>query len=474
MKYFICFFLFLFSFTTFAGGCGGHGGDSYSLEFYRIGKYLAQEFTSWRPEDFSKLSIKFNPKQFEFAVENTRIVSTANPLILLDREVDAINRSSEGSNIIELNRIRWDSQKQNRLLRMGIVLHEYLGIQKSLFGSGEWDNYVLSSQLLDLYEARNVLDSRVNFKRQRSTIAARFAESKVVPDFHVSSSFPLSCVEYSALEDDSSTYVHFDSFILKEKSNQGKWMSSATQRVLDTHIERVWRDEDPTEKIDTPKSLIKEYIRQTPDGDLISEVTTDYKYEGQPASSIDPKRGVLSYFYCSRLGSQTQAMTKYMYDSLTPILDLPNSSNYEKFLKEHKKLANGSSFKKCLKGDNSNCLKLIKKMDNFTLADEAILVANAKQNIKGINEWLDKLDHKSNATALKPLSDLYTSFVAHQNYVQGLLNFRNPDANQADFGLGNFLEGLETRLPKAYETAKYTFSKELEDIQMKSVRSFQP
>lgn len=473
MKKIFSIILILMQASVFAqdrGGCGGHGGDGYSLEFYRLGKHLVQEISSWKPEDFKDVKVNFSVSQLSNAVERTKIISVPGPLLLNGIPVDAINDTTTDLPTITIDRARWDAMANKRLRKLGVVLHEYLGIVQGLYGHGEWDSYPLSSELMAIYESKLIQDAGKTLQRVES-LRTQFTASQKAPSYVSTNEFPMSCVEFSALKGDSTKFIRKNAFILYPDKNLGEWYGTAEQREEKTHITREWIDQDPTEKDDRGQSTIKEFIRATKNGDLITEITTDYKYDSQLASTIDSKRGVLSYLYCSKLGSKALAMTKLMRDSLNPVFDLPKTSDYSSYVSKIKSEAASSQYKKCKESNNKACLKVIEKMDKFTIPYESITIDTAKANITDINKWLETLSGADNTFVIRPIKTLFNHYVKHQTYITALLRL-NPQTAKQGIGLDDFVQSLDNKVPLSYETAKKEFQLEFEAVQRSFILSF--
>ncbi|MFZ4715102.1 MAG: hypothetical protein ACOYL6_15380 [Bacteriovoracaceae bacterium] len=484
MKRFIFYFLFLnlVSLSSFAGieggGCGGHGGDGYSLEFYRLGKKLVQDIKTWSKEDLSRLSVKFRPEELDSAVEKTRIVSTLEPLKLLKKEVDAINHSENSTLLIEVNRPRWDSYEGKRAKKMGIVLHEYLGIVQGLYGHGEWDNYQLSDEILAIYEQKYIHNNRLPFERKRKEIKAAFLAAST-PFSGLQKGMAWSCAEFSALKDDESIFYHENAYLFSKKdetlNNYGTWQSNITFTAEENLFVRQWIDQDPTESIDNPDSNIKEFMKLTASGDLVVEVTTDYRYSNQVTSMADPKRGALSYFYCSKLGSQTLKMMNFMSSSLLPIFDTPTTPAYEDYKKKLEDLADSRRFKRCEQKPQGNaCRNTYKALTKIKLSPETESLNTAKTNLEKINVWLNSLNDQENGYASKAILELFNQYVVHQEYLSSILDVgETPYMDNMKF-FQNFLDGLKTRLPLAYAEAKVIFQRETVDAKRKTILEFAP
>jgi hypothetical protein len=106
------------------GNEGGHGGDTYALEFATLGQKIAQELNL---EDNQQLMAKWqlSATTLKTTVQNTLVYSSEEDQVKLRGQiVDAINYP-ESKKII-LNRTRWREAVLSDKLKL--VLHEYFGI----------------------------------------------------------------------------------------------------------------------------------------------------------------------------------------------------------------------------------------------------------------------------------------------------------------------------------------------------------
>ena len=453
-----------------SGGCGGHGGDARSLEFYRLGKSLASQFRTIQdesPEDFEQLPGKFLADELDKAVESTRIVSRTEPLISNGNPVDAKNHTEDNTPWIEIQSTRWDSYSGDRDRKIAIVLHEYLGITQGLYHHGEWDNYQLSDRLLSIYERKVVTEPQMVHDQQIETLRVKFREAQRPSPEQLQKA--LSCVEISALRDDSSKFIHEDAYLWlqsgQNSNNLGSWQNGVVFQQSGAGLFRQWEDQDPTETTDHPKRKIKEFIRVSPRGDLVVELTTDYLYENQSASVVEPGRGVLAYFNCSSLASETLSQLRFMRDSLIPVLNIQHTPSFAHYVLKMKALQKTHAYKRCTKDKKYGaCQRALRRMDRITLTSEATTVETAKSNINLVNTWLNGLSERDNAKAETPLNDLFNHFVVHQADVKSLMQLDDlPSANDS-IRLDSFIDSLIHRLPVAYEEARLSFLKEYENI----------
>ena len=453
-----------------SGGCGGHGGDARSLEFYRLGKSLASQFRKIQdesPEDFEQLPGKFLADELDKAVESTRIVSRPEPLISNGNPVDAKNHTEDKSPWIEIQSTRWDSYSGDRDRKIAIVLHEYLGITRGLYHHGEWDNYQLSDRLLSIYERKVVIEPQVVHDRQIETLKANFRAAQRPSPEQLQKA--LSCVEISALRDDSSKFIHEDAYLWLQRgqnnNNLGSWQNGVVFQQNAANLFRQWEDKDPTESVDHPKNKIKEFIRVSPRGDLIVELTTDYLYENQSPAIAEPGRGVLAYLSCSSLASETLSQLRFMRDSLIPVLNIQHTPSFTLYVSKMEGLQKTPAYKRCTKDKKYGaCKRTLRRMNRISVTSEAATVETAKSNINLVNIWLNGLSELDNSKAAEPLNDLFNRFVVHQANIKSLMQLDDGPSKNDSIRLDSFIDSLIHRLPVAYEEARLSFLKEYENI----------
>lgn len=105
------------------GNEGGHGGDTYVIEFATLGKLISAGFNSFSDETLKQNY--FTKEAFEMVVKTVKIASHSKEEMLLEgEEVDAINFPDK--DLIKINRDRWRELSLEG--RIKLVMHEYFGI----------------------------------------------------------------------------------------------------------------------------------------------------------------------------------------------------------------------------------------------------------------------------------------------------------------------------------------------------------
>lgn len=116
------------------GNEGGHGGDTYALEFFTLAKRLEKQMLSEEVRDRSVFA-KWNISSVGFseAIKATWLVSAEGASVRLNgAEVDAINSQGSAKEFqghayrILINRTRWRESSLRQ--KLSLVLHEYFGV----------------------------------------------------------------------------------------------------------------------------------------------------------------------------------------------------------------------------------------------------------------------------------------------------------------------------------------------------------
>jgi hypothetical protein len=129
-----------FATGAFASGRDvGNGGDSYSLQFVKIGHDLESWIAS--KKGATDFPAELDEKSFVNTVNTTRVESTDEALSLNGIPKDAINYPAEKR--IVFNRAAWDKLKTYQQ-RASLVMHEYLGIMGLDDSSYRISSYFLS------------------------------------------------------------------------------------------------------------------------------------------------------------------------------------------------------------------------------------------------------------------------------------------------------------------------------------------
>ena len=118
------------------GGTAGNGGDAYALEFTTLARIIAESLANQHIKLADVDAAKFSEQ-----IEKTKVVSLEQT-ILNDTEVDAINYPQE--NKIEISRSRWKEYKGDQRKKLGLILHEMLGVMNV-----NDDHYQISSKYLE-------------------------------------------------------------------------------------------------------------------------------------------------------------------------------------------------------------------------------------------------------------------------------------------------------------------------------------
>lgn len=154
MKTKTLFFALFFSLPLNSFAQGGHdvgnGGDSDALEFVSIAKSIVNH---WEEFEFTQNS-PVTKDSFQRAVERAEVHSTDEKLLFKAFEVDAKNfpfcESSQDPRppycgVVFINRQRWKDLEKDRVKKIALVFHEYLGV----LGTNQTrfdDYYQLSAQ----------------------------------------------------------------------------------------------------------------------------------------------------------------------------------------------------------------------------------------------------------------------------------------------------------------------------------------
>lgn len=124
------------------GNEGGHGGDSYVLEFVTLGKLVSAGLESFTSQTLRESH--FTREAFEQVVTTVKVSSHGKEEMFLEgKEVDAINFPQ--ANQIKINRDRW--REHSLESRIQLVMHEYFGIL-----GVERDNYSVTLKFLSFIQ----------------------------------------------------------------------------------------------------------------------------------------------------------------------------------------------------------------------------------------------------------------------------------------------------------------------------------
>jgi hypothetical protein len=134
-----------------AGDWSSGGGDAVAVEFSAIGYQVAGYLRELERDGVKKLGLK--SRDFLKIVEDTRVVSSAKPLVWNGAEVDAINHP--GKKLIEVSRARWKDNEGRNGDKLALVMHEYLGIAKV-----DDRKYQTSHKLRALFAQRGLTDTK--------------------------------------------------------------------------------------------------------------------------------------------------------------------------------------------------------------------------------------------------------------------------------------------------------------------------
>ena len=121
MKKILMAFVFIFPLWANSGSSVGNGGDPFAFEFINTARDVINLFSWINLSDLPE----FNALAFTQAVQQTHIASEVH-VILNGSEVGAINYPDQ--TLITVNQSFWQTANPNQ--RMGLVIHEYLGIMR--------------------------------------------------------------------------------------------------------------------------------------------------------------------------------------------------------------------------------------------------------------------------------------------------------------------------------------------------------
>lgn len=116
----VCLFIFLFnSPKLLAGNFVGNGGDSEVEEFYHIIRTVVNDIRKCSFVGKRETSLV---DEIEKVIIDSKIYSHDGPLVILDRQVDAINYPE--TNTIVFDRSRWKDLPYGKKIKL--TIHEFL------------------------------------------------------------------------------------------------------------------------------------------------------------------------------------------------------------------------------------------------------------------------------------------------------------------------------------------------------------
>jgi hypothetical protein len=449
MKHLLFSFIFLVTLasSTFAqdGGCGGHGGDAISQEFYQTGESVVSQIKKLSSDELKSLPFALEVSGLELALEQTRVISTDEKLYKDGIEVDAKNYY-DASARIEVNRARWLQYKDQKFKKYGIVLHEYLGILKAMSPTrGEWDEYSASAKILALL-SKHEKSSTDSHRLWVDTTRIIFNQSAGNSLDLIERGMNFSCVEYSLLSNDIAPIPHLNAY-------SSSTLPKAIEEFTESQTDSAFRNE----------------IRITRNGSLII-LKTDLQTKAEVGLS-----------YCSKLGSKSLQLVRFLSESILPIFDMPKTRSFAEYQRKIADLANTGAYRGCVEKENmKDCLRMVKKLDQIKLEGERVAVETAKSNIGQINDWLNSLPERERFLVNPPLLGLFSDYAAHQDYLRGLMDLNDSgmmhtpynETKRDAIGLKNFIDSIQNRLPLAYEAAKARFLQQTTTREIEFIENF--
>ncbi len=412
--------------TAIAQTDGSHGGDAIAMEAYQFGAQLNDQIRKLSDHQIGQLGGSFNAALFEDAFKRTRFTSTNEELIYKNAPVDAINDTSAETPKITFNRPRWLQYDGLNQKKEEITLHEILGVVKKINpNSGEWDEYSLSNQIVKILDQLQDPAKKMSIAQ----IEEKFKTSEGISiRENIKAGLTYSCLEYSGLNEALNPKAIYDAY---------HW----NQRALpDTDSDWLIEVKQPqTEDLGT------EIVRVDTQGNLI--VKAVYREIAKP----------VYYRYCSSAGNESIRMTRFLADSIDVIFNTSLTPEYADFIKKHELLVKQKAYKKCItEKDAAACVHVYKELDKIKLKSESNAQAQARDNFKQINAWMNQLGIDRTYLSA-PILNTFNAYVQEQDYLKSIIDLDDvTDPNQIDL-VNAYIHSLKTRIPMAYQSSRLRF-----------------
>ncbi len=457
------------------GGVGSHGGTGVAISFTQWLEYVKQQIDQIPEEKFGTLSRPLTKAKFAAALKETLVTATdeklyhtysarekaANPGITETKvEVDAVNFSEQSPPLIKVNNDRWKNNLERpglagAMIMRDVALHEGLGIVNGLFpGSGEWDEYSLSVEILNILTSLENDHLRVNTQWiDRFKTAFEDASHPKAWD-RLKTGFNYSCVQYSGMSPQLPAVALQNEYLfLPQETLLHSEYSELNQKIS---FNRVMDNGKHPEGV--------EHIRVNEKGDLLIE-----QFLNDDPEFKEP----VSYRYCPRLESETlynlrqfteaillnfkpfphKAFKKFKKEAHKKILDFKDTPSYQ-YLLNYDKLPKEKQNPIVFMLVFFQSIEELAELDLGTPSNPKF-AAQQKANLEQVQSWINSLgDEKERLIA--PIQHLmeYNSKELSYNYsIIGKGDSHMKDSN--DFkSLNDMFDAFEKAGPPNLESSK--------------------